>query len=311
MIFNIWQNIWTFLDDTTISIMRLVASEFTLHPAKKILMTNEMYSSKDLIIWALTSKNYPKKISLIELVKFNDLNLLRFALTLGYKWNVQVTAKIAEVGYLEMLKFAHKNLFPWNHYTTSNAAKHGNLECLKYAHENGCPWNSFVIVNSIQFDQYECFVYALINECPRPAKLANIAMSYGRIKYIKYLQDNEIDKLKGYYINTENVKRLTVSYIKFLYKQGVKWNMYACPEFAARGELSCLEFARQHGCNWDEKVYLMAAVNNKLDCIEFAYKHHCPLNSRHTYNYILNNGNSECIAFIKEKFGNKFANQDL
>ena len=66
-------------------------------------------------------------------------------------------SQIALEGSLEVLKWAVSNDFYWDLMTCAKAAEHGHFELLKWARENGCEWTDDIEADAKQQWPDECF----------------------------------------------------------------------------------------------------------------------------------------------------------
>eukprot|EP00797_Seminavis_robusta_P011460 Sro1869_g302640.1 ankyrin repeat protein (303) ;mRNA; f:7109-8123 len=113
-----------------------------------------------------------------------SIDVMRWALQMGFTWDENTCATAAGCGYLEMVRWLHHNGCPWDASTCTEAAAGGHLEVIKYAHDNGCPWNSMTYSNAAENCNFEVIRYAHENGCPRDAETCNKAASAGNLKLV-------------------------------------------------------------------------------------------------------------------------------
>ncbi len=144
----------------------------------------------DIIPTRYFNKRNSNLISL--LIKYGQLNLLKFAISNGcvlyndmcnvaahygqldiLKWTIANGCTMNEItcvkatlnGHLDVLKWLRKNGCDWNKFTCAYAASSGHLEVLKWARENGCEWDSLTLDYAAINQQSEVFKWALENGC--------------------------------------------------------------------------------------------------------------------------------------------------
>jgi hypothetical protein len=96
----------------------------------------------------------------------NNLEMLIWIQQKGYLNRDPISINIAaEYGYIEILKWLLNNGCRWNRTTCAMAAKSGNLELLKYLRENGCKWDARTCSRAAEYGHLEILIYARENDC--------------------------------------------------------------------------------------------------------------------------------------------------
>jgi hypothetical protein len=65
---------------------------------------------------------------------------------------------------------------------------------------------------------------------------------------------------------------MNVGCLKYLCKQGYKWNDVTCSTAAFGGSLKCLKYLHENGCEWNKHTCENAARSGHLDCLRYEKK---------------------------------------
>lgn len=129
----------------------------------------------------------------VPLIKYNRLEVIRYIVSTGLRWNNDAIIYAARYGHLNLLKYfheqgnalseviminaaiygqlqiieyLHKHDCYWNENTYSLAASRGHIHVIKYLHKHGCPWNKHVFYTAMYFGYTDIMEYLRINNCP-------------------------------------------------------------------------------------------------------------------------------------------------
>ncbi len=96
---------------------------------------------------------------------YGQLDVLKWTIANGCTMSEITCVKAAQYGHLEVLKWLRENGCNWNKFTCALAAANGHLEVLKWSRENGCEWDSLTLDYATINQQTDVFNWALENGC--------------------------------------------------------------------------------------------------------------------------------------------------
>lgn len=266
------------------------------------------YQNKALISWYIKTCS-PRSINMVELVKYNDLELLMEAMRLGSRWTSYVSSAAAKLGYLDLLKYAHNNDYPINYYTLKIAVEYKQFCCVSFLHKCGHTFNMAILNIAIANDDEVCFNYIFCELMNKKDDIYNNiaikAINAGsRNILLRILQLHECKCIRyKCRIMVNKMTKFNYEYLTFLWNLGIRtWDSHTCTYLAKLGDFTSLDFARLHGCKWNEGVYYAAAKYNHIEILEYAYHYNCPFRYKNTFDKILDLNNEECVQFIISKF---------
>jgi hypothetical protein len=97
----------------------------------------------------------------------------------------------------------------------------------------------------------------------------------------------------------EAAERGHLECLRYLHKNGCKWDAWSCIFAALNGHLECLKYLHENGCKWDEFTCAYAAKNGHLECLRYAHENGCKWN-RMTCRDAAENGHLECLRYAHE-----------
>lgn len=141
-----------------------VSKKYALLVGKQenVLKSIIKYGSVKQLLWSELEYDKKKICSLAALG--GNLEILKYAIKNGCRWDRYTCRNAAAGGHLQCLKYVVGNGCPTND-TYNCAAYHGNLEIMKYAHENRFIWDEDTCIYAAKKGHLECLKYAHENGC--------------------------------------------------------------------------------------------------------------------------------------------------
>jgi hypothetical protein len=108
----------------------------------------------------------------------------------------EVCKRASKYNREEILFWAHSEGFSWNVWTCAYAAENGNLELLRWLRERGCPWDEKTCARAAQQGNLEILRWVLNNDDPPPAGalVYHWAKWNGNDEVLKWLELNHVIK---------------------------------------------------------------------------------------------------------------------
>ena len=181
-----------------------------------------------------TARNFIKigkktKLNLIEYgVRYKYIEIVKYALKIGYTLNDNLADIAATIGNLDFLKFIHSIGYLLDDISVCNkAAASGQLECLKFLDEIGCTWNPSIYEHVCKTGQLECLKFI-----------------YSKGKCIKSGISCFISTVNGH-----------LKCLKFLHEKRFKWGPYILQTALSHKNFECLIYAIENDCpGWEEYI---------------------------------------------------------
>lgn len=148
--------------------------------------------------------NYISSINLI--ICFGTIDMLKFALDNGCKWNNYSIRYIINSMSIDMLQFAINNGCKWNKYSVYDIITTNNIDMLKFAINNGCEWSD---EKSLLWTNYDELLDELNSGYSRDIE-GNIIISDRNNGYSD--KDNDYDIIYNLY----NIKNSYYNFIFYL-----------------------------------------------------------------------------------------------
>ena len=108
--------------------------------------------------------NIPTNIC--SIIIFDDVNILKMFVEIGYEFDEEAQCGMAEKGYLDCLKYVYEHSDERDEMICAHAAYGGHLNCLRFLHEHGYKWTNMTTNYALQNGNYKCLDYAIENGCP-------------------------------------------------------------------------------------------------------------------------------------------------
>jgi hypothetical protein len=177
------------------------SSSSTLHDDNKLMKTSLLTA-----VWA--QHILPMALTMRELVKMDDLDLLKLAHQDGRPLDGDTCELAVTKGNLGIFKYAHENKCPWHSNLCFVAAGKGHLEILRNAIENSCPWSHSWLPKE---------------EC---TTICNIAAEHGHLEVLKYLHQKGCPW--GECTCTATAWSGNVEVLKYCHEHGRQWDQQTC-----------------------------------------------------------------------------------
>lgn len=128
------------------------------------ILSYTMIYKKDIVNW-MNKNLYWLEEDLFPLIRNNDYDTLSWVIKsipiIGYK----LIDMICEIGNLNMLKWAYNLNYKFSTVSCANASRNGHFEILKWLRNKNCPWDAWTLTDAITGDHYEIVKWCLDNGC--------------------------------------------------------------------------------------------------------------------------------------------------
>ncbi len=138
----------------------------------------------DMIPKLYFNKNYNQLM--ILLVKYGQLDLLKFAIDNGCELNFNTCQIAAYHGHLNILIWAKEHGYELNRNTCTFAAGNGHLDIIKWAKANGCKWDATTCEMAATNGHLKCLKWIKKNGCEWDSWTCRMAAANGHLDCLKW-----------------------------------------------------------------------------------------------------------------------------
>ena len=182
------------------------------------------------------------------------------------------TMEAAKAGDLEVLKQMHQQMYVWHQDTVLYAAGQGQFECMKFAIENDCPYSSNALSWACCGAHLDCikYLHEKLHMQFHRNQLFNV-IQIDSVKCLHYMLSKDgLYAAVAQNFNNYAATNGSLNTLKYLHKNGYKWNAETSNAAASHGQLHCLFYMIEHGCEYNleqevHNLYYSTYIDKKLN----------------------------------------------
>lgn len=169
----------------------------------------------------------------------------------------------AKKGHLELIKWLMENGCKWDESACSIAAKNGYLEIIQWAISNNLAWNPNICFRDAAIEGHlEILKWAKTNEYFLESYIFDFAATSGQLEILKWFWENDELDCQSYlnkHLFSEVAKQGHLEVLEWLCEKKCPWDLHVCSNAAIHGHLHVIQWARKNGCDWDSETPKYAA----------------------------------------------------